>query len=196
MTGQELYLTNVYGRCTRDDKVNFINWLYNYDCSALDLWLVMGDFNLIRCPENINRPGGNVNELLLFNDVISHLDLVEVPLKNKVFTWSNMQSNCLLEKLDWIFTSSGWTLSFPNTLAYAISHATSDHVPYVTQMDSMVAKLNIFRFENFWASLPDFLPMVKIFWDLPHGQADASLTISAKFKALRRGLKAWGQGDF
>jgi exonuclease III len=148
MIGQEWYLTNVYGPCTANGKVNFTNWLYDYDSSALDLWLVMGDFNLIRCPENRNRPGDNVNEMLLFNDVISHLDLVEVPLKNRAFTWSNMQSNCLLEKLDWIFTSSSWTLTFPNTLAHAISHATSNHVPYVAQMDSIVPKSSIFRFEN------------------------------------------------
>jgi hypothetical protein len=93
----------VYGPCTADEKVNFTNWLYNYD--SLEMWLVMGGFNLIRCPENRNRPSGNVNEMLLFNDVISHLDLVEVPLKSRAFTWSNMQSNFLQEKLDWIFTS-------------------------------------------------------------------------------------------
>jgi hypothetical protein len=81
-----------------------------------------------------------------------------------------MQSNCLLEKLDWIFTSSGWSLSFPNTSAYAISHATSDHVPYMTQMDAMVPKSNIFRFENFWVSLPDFLPMVKFSGIFPMGE--------------------------
>jgi hypothetical protein len=46
----------------------------------------MWDFNLIRCCENRNRPGGNMNEMLLFNDVISHLDLVEVPLKTRAFT--------------------------------------------------------------------------------------------------------------
>jgi hypothetical protein len=157
----------VYGPCTADEKVNFTNWLYNYD--SLEMWLVMGGFNLIRCPENRNRPSGNVNEMLLFNDVISHLDLVEVPLKSRAFTWSNMQSNFLQEKLDWIFTSPSWTLTFSNTLAYAISHATLDHVPYVAQMDSMMPKLSILRFENFWASLPDFLSMVQFFWDLPHG---------------------------
>jgi hypothetical protein len=163
MTGQEWYLTNVYGLCTADGKAEFTNWLYNFDASALDLWIVMGDFSLIRCPENRNRPDGNVNEMLLFSDVISHLDLVEVPLKNRAFTWSNMQSNCLLEKLDWIFNSSSWTLTFPNTMSYALSHATSDHVPYVAQMDTIVLKSNVFRFENFWTSLPDFLPTVKFF---------------------------------
>jgi hypothetical protein len=38
-------------------------------------------------------------------------------------------------------------------------------------------------------SLPNFLLAVNFFWDLRHGRADAALTISAKFKALR-GLKA------
>jgi hypothetical protein len=86
MIGQEWHLTNVYGPCTADGKAEFTNWPYNYDALTIDLWIVMGDFNLIRCPENRNRPGGNVNEMLLFNDVISHLDLVKVPLKNRAFT--------------------------------------------------------------------------------------------------------------
>jgi hypothetical protein len=40
-----------------------------------------------------------------------------------------MQSKCHLEKLDWIFTSSSWTLTFPSTMAHTLSHATSDRVP-------------------------------------------------------------------
>jgi hypothetical protein len=82
---------------------------------------------------------------------------------------------------------------FPNTLTYALSHATSDHVPYVAQMDSIMPESNIFRFENFWTSLPDFLPTVKFFWDLHQGRNDAALTISAKFKTLSRGMKAWSK---
>jgi hypothetical protein len=64
-----------------------------------ELWLLLGDFNPIRHPENRNMEGGNVNDMMLFNDIISHLDLIEIPLKNRAFTW-NMQQNVLLEKLD------------------------------------------------------------------------------------------------
>jgi hypothetical protein len=32
---------------------------------------IVGDFNLIRGPHNRNKPGGNVEEMLLFNEVIS-----------------------------------------------------------------------------------------------------------------------------
>jgi hypothetical protein len=63
-------------------------------------WIIMGDFNLIRKPSDRNKPGGNVNDMLSFNEAISNLGLIEVPLKGKKFTWSNMQHDPLLERLD------------------------------------------------------------------------------------------------
>jgi hypothetical protein len=173
-------------------KAEFINWLYNYDAIGYDLWLVVGDFNLIRSPSNRNRPGANTNDMFLFNEVIHHLDLV-VSLKDRAYTWCNMQANCFLEKLDWVFTSSDWTLAFHNTTAYSLPHAVSDHVPYVVQIESAVPKSNIFRFENYWLSFPDFLPMVEHLWNQHIFCQNSAFLISAKFKMLCRGLKAWSR---
>jgi hypothetical protein len=47
----------------------------------MDYWMILGDFNLIRSPENRNREGGDVNNMLLFNRIISQHDLEEIPLK-------------------------------------------------------------------------------------------------------------------
>jgi hypothetical protein len=104
-----------------------------------------------------------------------------------------LEQNALLEKLDWVFTSINWTVSFPNTLAYALSHAVSDQVPYVIQMESLVPKSNIFRFENYWVSMPDFFRTVEFFWNLPFNRENKAMILSGKFKLLRRGLKAWSQ---
>jgi hypothetical protein len=87
----------------------------NLDSTSYDDWVLGGDFNLIRSPENQNKHGGDTNEMNLFNEVISDLDLVEIPFSGRNFTWSNMQEDPLLVKLDWIFTSSSWTLTFPAT---------------------------------------------------------------------------------
>jgi hypothetical protein len=62
---------------------------------------VLGDFNFIRKPPDRNKPGGDVNDMLLFNEAISNLGLVELSLKGRKFTWSNMQKEPLLERLDW-----------------------------------------------------------------------------------------------
>jgi hypothetical protein len=81
---QEWSLSNIYGPCSARAKAEFTNWLYYYDASTYDLWMVVGDFNLMRSPENRNKPGGNTNDMFLFNDIIHYLDLVEVPLKDSI----------------------------------------------------------------------------------------------------------------
>jgi hypothetical protein len=108
-TGHLFHVSNIYGPAAASEKAGFINWLYNFDTSQIDDWLILGDFNLIRSPDNRTIPGGNVSEMMLFNDLINHLDLVEIPFQGRAFSWSNMQDNSLLENLDWVFTSTSWS---------------------------------------------------------------------------------------
>ena len=65
--------------------------------------ILMGDFNLMRAPLDRNRPRGDVNDMLMFNEAISNQGLVELPLHGRKFSWSNMQHDPLLVKLDWFF---------------------------------------------------------------------------------------------
>lgn len=54
-------------------------------------WLVVGDFNLMRKPEDRNREGADLNEIFLFNEAINKLDLIELPLHGRQYTWTNKQ---------------------------------------------------------------------------------------------------------
>lgn len=89
-----------------EGKDEFSNWFVNLDTSNMKYWLIMGDFNYIRGPENRNKDGGDHNNMMVFNNMIMAQDLVEIPLKGRAFTWSNMQDFPLLEKIDWIFSSA------------------------------------------------------------------------------------------
>ena len=55
-------------------------------------WLLVGDFNLYRSPADRNRPRGDHSEMYLFNEAISALGLVELPLKGRRFSWSNKKN--------------------------------------------------------------------------------------------------------
>jgi exonuclease III len=57
LSGASFHLTNIYGPCDSSEKAAFINWLYNLDTSLMVDWLLVGDFNLIRSPEDRNKPG-------------------------------------------------------------------------------------------------------------------------------------------
>lgn len=59
-----------------------------------------GDFNLIRSLVKRNEPGANTSDMMLFNDLILHLDLADITFQGRQFSWSNMQDSPLLEKLD------------------------------------------------------------------------------------------------
>lgn len=153
----------------------------------------MGDFKLLRSPENCNKPGGNVPDMFQFNDVISRLGLIEIPLKGRAFTWSNMQDDALLQKLDWVFTSAAWSLSFPNTMAIPLSRITSDHTPCLVQFSTSIPRASVFRFENFWVQFDSFLPRVASLWSCHPRFNNVAQILTFKLKLLRRGLKLWSK---
>lgn len=99
-------------------------------------------------------------EMNSFNNVISHLGLINIPLQGKKFTWSNMQNPPLLEKLDWVFTNPCWTLAFPETSYKAMVMEVSDHTPILITISNDVPKAHIFWFENFWFMREDFNEVV------------------------------------
>lgn len=184
-------LTSVYGPCDPEGKAAFMEWFENINMPNEINWLVVGDFNLIRKPEDRNRLGSSPREMLLFNNAISTLGLVEIPLHGRKYTWTNKQQPPLLERLDWFFSSQSWTLSYPLTIAHSLIMETSDRWPCVVEMKTSIPKGRIFRFENYWLSHPDFLTIVSDSWSIPTSQQDPTKILTARFKALRSSLKSW-----
>lgn len=39
----------------------------------------------------------------IFNDLIRYLEMIDLPMKDQAYTWSNMQSHA---KLDWFLVST------------------------------------------------------------------------------------------
>jgi hypothetical protein len=183
-------LVNVYGPCSGIARENFVAWLFHLDIKDEDLWLILGDFNFYRFVENRNMQGANLSDIATFNEIVSYLGIIELPIKGRSFTWSNMQSDPLLVQLDWFFTSAAWTLKFPNTLIKPLARPTSDHIPCVVSIGTSIPKAKVFRFENYWIRLPGFLDKVRTIWEIDC-PGDSAKKLSAKFKLLRKGLKKW-----
>ena len=95
--GDSWMLVNVYGPCNDPNRALFTSWLFDRDIPTGEDWLLLGDFNFIRAPDNRNRGGGDANDMMIFNEFIRRKSLVEIPIKGRSFTWSNMQADPLLE---------------------------------------------------------------------------------------------------
>jgi exonuclease III len=183
-------IVNVYGPCEGVARENFVAWLFSLDIADDSLWLILGDFNFYRFAKNQNRAGANMTDIATFNEIISYLGLIELPIKGRSFTWSNMLADPLLVQLDWFFTSNAWTLKFPNTMVKPLSRPTSDHTPCVVSIGSSIPKAKVFRFETYWTRLPGFLDVVRNIWDI-NCPGDGAKCLSAKLKILRKGLRKW-----
>ena len=160
-------LINVYGPCQGELREAFTTWLFELDIPSSEDWLILGDFNYIRSPDNRNKPGGNVQDMFTFNDFIREQNLTELPIKGRAYTWSNMQHQPLLEQLDWFFTTLHWTLSFPNTLVSPLGKPVSDHTPCNVVIQTTIPKSKIFRFETYWIAHPGFMEVVERAWRKP-----------------------------
>lgn len=149
----------------------------------------MGDFNLIRRPEDRNREGADPNEMFAFNEAINKLGLVELPLYGRHFTWTNKQFSPLLKRLDWFFTSNSWTSKYPNSLVKTLVKETSGHWPCVVEINTTIPQANSFRFENFWLSHEGFPQVAANGWSAPGHIVDPAKRINDKFKNLRKELR-------
>jgi len=133
-------LANIYGPCNNPGKLNFLNWLRNIQMPDGYPWILVGYFNLMRSLDNRNRPGGDINEMFMFNEAISALGLVELPLTGRKYTRTNKQNPPLLERLDWFFTSVDWTILYPDSSVSTLSMETSDHVPCIVSISTNIPK--------------------------------------------------------
>jgi hypothetical protein len=76
-----------------------------------------------------------------------------------------MQDVPLLERLDWVFTSTEWTSEFPNTLSYPLSIMGSHHIPIHIKIGIGILGSNVFRFENQWTDFEGFQDTVEIYYN-------------------------------
>ena len=90
--------------------------------------------------------------MFLFSEAISKKAPVEIPLKGRIFTWSNVQDAPSLEKLDWSFSSEAWTLTYPSTFpmeglySKIISNKPSSVIEYIGRKPFFVLYiLNLFK---------------------------------------------------
>lgn len=187
-------LTSVYGQCTEEARDQFVQWIYHSKIDQEEHFMIIRDFNFYRSLDNRNRSGGNLNNINIFNAIISNLGLLEIPLKGRKYIWTNMKDNLLLEQLDWSFTSLGWTLKYQNTRVMPMAKPTSDHFPYVAQIGTSIPKAQTFRFETFLIHQPGFMDLVPSTWSIPTKTTNSAARIAAKFKLLRKVLKRWSKG--
>lgn len=96
--------------------------------------------------------------MALFNDLIRNLALIDPPLMNHSYTWSNMQDTPILAKLDRFLVSTEWDMDFSLTKVEVLPRVTSNHCPILLTVERRnKGRKNYFRFEEVWLNHEGFI---------------------------------------
>jgi endonuclease/exonuclease/phosphatase family metal-dependent hydrolase len=93
--------------------------------------IIGGDFNLLRFRHEKSKGHFDEHWPFLFNAVIDSLDLREVAMLGRQFTWANSLPNPTYEKLDRVLMDIDWEDKFPMVTVRALERIEklSDHAP-------------------------------------------------------------------
>ncbi|KAL0415269.1 UNVERIFIED_CONTAM: hypothetical protein Slati_3358800 [Sesamum latifolium] len=152
-----------------------------------NFWLVAGDFNAVRDLSEVCGTSGDIRLAMEeFNDCIMDTGLITLLMQGELFTWHNGSTDAcsLWKRLDRLLVNDRWIEQWPNTLYLSLTHSTSDHSLLVLRGDTQHQPGGIFRFGNYLATSPDFIPSVQNVWR--HTIVGTSMyAVTRKLKALK-----------
>ncbi|XP_073354918.1 uncharacterized protein [Aegilops tauschii subsp. strangulata] len=146
------------------EKVNFLQEIADIRDLHAGPWMIVGDFNLIVCAEDKNNANLNRRMMARFRSLLNRLELKEIYLHGRRYTWTNERQNPTMEKIDHIFVTNSWEDIYRTHLLKALGTAISDHCPLLVDMDVEFTYGRMFRFESFWAKVEGYLDTVQQAW--------------------------------
>jgi hypothetical protein len=105
--------TSIYGPQTDQEKLCFLQEIRGICAGHLGMWLLCGDFNLIYKAVDKNNSWINSRLIVAFCRFLDDLELYELHLQGRLYTWSNEQVHPTLSHIDQACTCLQWLDHFP-----------------------------------------------------------------------------------
>ena len=106
--GFQWNLITVYGAAQDEHEQSFLTEIVQCCQNESLPFLMGGDFNIIRGPNEKNNDWYDDRWPSLFNAVINSVDLKELELSGRKFTWANSLPQPTFERLDRVLVSTEW----------------------------------------------------------------------------------------
>ena len=128
-----------------------------------------------------------------FRRFLDDMDLKEIPLLGRKYTWSNERRSPTLVRLDRAFCCGDWDNIFPDAVLQSTAAGVSDHCPLILGLKVSTSGKRRFHFESFWTKIPGFLDVVKLNWEVPVQSNCVIERLFIELHRLSKGLQKWGQ---
>jgi len=183
-------LVAVYGAAQPKFKEAFLTELVN-TCSKESLPLLVGGGVVISTLYEIlakkSNDKFNGKWPFLFNAVIDSLNLRELLMSGRKFTWANSLETPTFERLDRVLMSIEWEQKFPLATVVALSR----EIPLLLNSGAKTHRTSqpMFRFELGWLLRKDFHNLVADVWHERNKGSSAMEVWQNKIRRLRQFLR-------
>lgn len=160
-------ITSVYGPIGDLEKISFLNEIKTASQSIMVPWIILGDFNMIRNMEESTGGNRNLGVMMEFNNTLSELNLMEVPLSGRTYTWSSKRPSPTFSRLDRVFLSVHWASAGASYNLVDLPGTASDHIPLLLNIKPHSQQRRYMRFENYWLMHREVFDIVRDAWTLP-----------------------------
>lgn len=155
--GKEWGIINIYGPVQGEKKDDFLREILGKSNSMQIPFMMGGDFNMIRFPDE--KSNGNIHKRWAdkFNSFIALAELRELHRSGGKYTWTNKQADPVMEVLDRVLVSSSWEEMYPLTMVKSLLRVGSDHNPLLVELEKqLVWSRDAFRFDPSWLTQEGF----------------------------------------
>jgi len=131
----------------------------------------------------------------LFNAIIETLNLRELDLTGRKYTWANYAEVPTNEKLDRILVTTDWEQKISLASVQALTREISDHTPLLLDSGEPSHRGNVlnFKFELGWLTRDGFFGLVKDVWESENRGRSPMEKWQNKIRRLRRFLRVWAR---
>ncbi|XP_021995662.1 uncharacterized protein LOC110892828 [Helianthus annuus] len=190
MTGEVLNIASIYA--PNDPVARRHVWaeLLQLRNSLPGMWILLGDFNDVRGPEErCNSEFVSLNASF-FNQFIENADLLEYQMGGRQFTYRS-DNGAKLSKLDRFLVSRDFMNNWPLASVVALSNFVSDHNPILlSTVQTDYGKIPS-RMFNSWLEIPGASEYVDQLLESFSFSGPADLALDVKLKWVKRRLKEW-----
>jgi hypothetical protein len=164
-------------------------------CSKETIPIIIGDdFNIIHRPDEKNFDNYSDRWPFMFNAVIDTLNLREIHLSGRKFTWANNLPNQTFKKLDRVLVFTYFESKYTHITVHSLTREISDHTPLLfSTNNSSTTYQPQFKFELGWLLRDGFCEMVSEVWQNTIATGSPIERWQTKIRRLRQYLRGWAK---
>ncbi|GMI80362.1 hypothetical protein HRI_001705500 [Hibiscus trionum] len=156
----ECGMMNVYGPTIEVEKDGFFKEILDEMRKHNVVWVIGGDFNAITSMEEKQGLSWNYTAMENFRSFIQKAKLMNLPLADGLYTWSNNREPPTFVRLDKFLVNAAFFEGYPNLKQSLLPKVISDH--NAIALENVVYKKDMrpFRFYNYLLSEDGFDEML------------------------------------